>query len=233
MTKACFGELTARHNDEDDDGDEDEDGSLMALPQSALTADQSVDQSTTSSIDKKDTSSEEIAPQPDSLLMGLPAEMRNWIYRACLVEADCVEILSTDAASNLPTEPAILRCCRRSRKEAIGIYYQENTFFFVIDEHDARNYIKWCRSAERRLCSNNVFIVVWLTNWSNLERWMEAYWNRECRRPNGIEGMDFDDECDIVGQLGDLCRQNECRRAFVGYCEANARRPPPDAWASR
>lgn len=65
--------------------------------------------------------------QQQSPLCTLPGELRNRIYRLVLVQSSVildVKILST------PTEPALLATCQRIRKEALNIFYSENTFHF-------------------------------------------------------------------------------------------------------
>ncbi|KAK5127349.1 hypothetical protein LTR85_006688 [Meristemomyces frigidus] len=133
-------------------------------------------------------------------LLALPPEMRNRIYRACLVEGD-ISIHSDDAGNDLPTEPAILRTCRQIRDEAESILYQENTFDFTVEDHDASNYVKWCRSAERRReCKHTFNLNEGSTNWSNLEKWMVAWWSGEAEGPAGYA----EDEGGIMTFVGNV-----------------------------
>lgn len=91
--------------------------------------------------------------QMKSPILSLPPEMRNRIYRECVVEG-VITLHSDDMFDSLPVEPALLLTCRQIRKEALSIYYHENKFEFCISHHDAGNYIKWYKSAKRRLHSN-------------------------------------------------------------------------------
>ncbi|GIZ48959.1 hypothetical protein CKM354_001200200 [Cercospora kikuchii] len=76
-------------------------------------------------------------------LLELSGELRNRIYRLCLVEPDSVIVASinredvndgTSVASNtrwtvrLPHQPQILSTCKTIRTEALPIWYGENTF---------------------------------------------------------------------------------------------------------
>ena len=61
----------------------------------------------------------------------LPAELRNRIYRFALVSSSPVSIGRTSFA-----HPAFLEVCRQIRKEAISIYYYENTFAIEAPDFD-------------------------------------------------------------------------------------------------
>ena len=69
------------------------------------------------------------AMEQDSLLLKLPAELRNRIYRTALVSSDALDV--TDKPR--PTEPALLATCKQIRTEALGIYYSENSFLLSIN----------------------------------------------------------------------------------------------------
>lgn len=84
----------------------------------------------------------------------------------------------------MPTEPAILYTCRQIRAESLDIYYQENDFVFDIEDHDARNYIRWCKSAKRRHDIICTFMLARdATNWFNLMLWAKALYHDECDAP--------------------------------------------------
>ena len=60
----------------------------------------------------------------DSDLLGLPAELRNRIYRYALVGQAPVDV----GAKKTLDEPALLAVCKQIRNEALAIYYHESRF---------------------------------------------------------------------------------------------------------
>ena len=64
--------------------------------------------------------------------MGLPGELRNRIYRLCLVSEDHIIVTTT----TFP-EPRLLKTCKEIREEASTIYYGENQFEAWIHRYDS------------------------------------------------------------------------------------------------
>lgn len=72
------------------------------------------------------------APGEGSLLLQLPAELRNRIYTEVLTSSTPIRVtLRIDDVSD-GTASALLRTCRRTRKEAGAVYYGTNTFSFRV-----------------------------------------------------------------------------------------------------
>ncbi|PIA96050.1 hypothetical protein CB0940_10649 [Cercospora beticola] len=76
------------------------------------------------------------------LFLELPGELRNRIYRLCLMAPESVITIKVDAqkvpdtskggsctvwTASLPREPQLLSVCKTIRNEALSIYYGENT----------------------------------------------------------------------------------------------------------
>lgn len=66
--------------------------------------------------------SDDINAQPQPVLLQLPPELRNMIYRHCLVEDQPINI-----SSDLRT-PSLLATCIQVRTEATDIWYRDNHF---------------------------------------------------------------------------------------------------------
>ena len=64
-------------------------------------------------------------------LLGLPAEVRNRIYRFALIENDVLELSATS-----PTPPGLLIVSKQIREETVAMYYTENRFILVIVDFD-------------------------------------------------------------------------------------------------
>lgn len=108
--------------------------------------------------------SKEIKPS----LLGLPAELRNEIYRYALVEGEI-----TIGLAGL-VQPGILRTCQQMRCEASGIYYQENNFTITIINLrslvPARHWLINAGLDEHRILELRGGL-----NWSNLNAWLRDY----------------------------------------------------------
>ena len=116
---------------------------------------------------------------PKHTLLTLPPEMRNRIYRSALIEPQ--NILIREDKDTLhhrhprplqmkppQTEPPLLSTCRQIRKEALDIYYQENTFSIHIESCEANYYFRWCRMSEARFHSNHDFNLEGGIQWLSL-----------------------------------------------------------------
>jgi hypothetical protein len=84
----------------------------------------------------------------------LPAELRNKIYKCCLIVVDKHDPeYSTKIKSKgryiLVTKdinlPALLSVCHQVRNETLGIWYIENRFHIRIFGYDASLYLAWRR----------------------------------------------------------------------------------------
>lgn len=117
------------------------------------------------------------AGEPKHMLLSIPPEMRNRIYRAALLVDDEI-VIPPDGPP--PEEPALLRTCSQIRAEAMSIYYKENRFLVHINKTNADVYIKWCKASEHRMGTSHDFSSDGEVSWPNLMRWLEAYFKREC-----------------------------------------------------
>ncbi|KAF7194691.1 hypothetical protein HII31_03953 [Pseudocercospora fuligena] len=88
--------------------------------------------------------------------LGIPAELRNRIYREALVpkadtDRDTISISPgyDDTLRELPPEPPLLRTCKQIREEATSIYEQENQFFVELEDFDVRNVQRWWSTFQR------------------------------------------------------------------------------------
>ncbi|KAK4495536.1 hypothetical protein PRZ48_013868 [Zasmidium cellare] len=66
------------------------------------------------------------------LFVKLSGELRNHIYRFCLVQEHMVSLSINDGMHRVVQEPSILKACRQVRLEALSIYYSENIFSCTI-----------------------------------------------------------------------------------------------------
>lgn len=69
--------------------------------------------------------------QQQSKFLMLPGEIRNTIYRMCLLSDTKIKIPSMPVP-----EPAILSTCRQTRHESASIYYSENKFLIDFPNWD-------------------------------------------------------------------------------------------------
>lgn len=109
--------------------------------------------------------------------LSLPPEMRNMIYRYALVEGD----IFMDPTM---TQPAVLQLNRQIRSEAKQIYYQENNFYWALWANNAEKYIAWCTTSKQRRNAKCKWKLRGPRNWANLLKWLEAFYNGECRAPS-------------------------------------------------
>lgn len=71
----------------------------------------------------------------------LPGELRNMVYKHALVTDGKVNITREHG---IP-EPALLSTCKKIRKEAIGIFYHDNTFQLTARSHHPAVNLMWTR----------------------------------------------------------------------------------------
>ncbi|KAK3615977.1 hypothetical protein LTR56_026270 [Elasticomyces elasticus] len=67
-----------------------------------------------------------------STLLALPPELRNRIW-----EYTVADIVTVSATQPYPGLPGILRTCRQTRKEAIGIWLLQTPFRLIMQDYDA------------------------------------------------------------------------------------------------
>lgn len=121
-----------------------------------------------------------------SLLLELPGELRNRIYRYALVAQERIELLTSENKK----QPALLGVSRQVRRETIKIYYDENSFGYnVVDLAGAPGepffeLVRRYRSEGRK---NFMTHRRGGRNWSNLLAWVKARF--ECQHfPPALAG---------------------------------------------
>lgn len=99
--------------------------------------------------------------EQNSLLLALPAELRNQIFHKVLVEEEHINIDSDNretfskyfSANKVIEEPALLQTCRSIRTETISMYYSNNVFI----SRFAYKFFRWLQglsSAKRAMLKN-------------------------------------------------------------------------------
>lgn len=117
----------------------------------------------------------------DSPLLGLPAEIRNSIYRLALVE-DIIRITPQNLAG--ASQPPLLQVNRQIRSEATSIYYQENQIIWYLQDYNAKNLLKWEASSEVRSETEIRVNFEGKPIWTNVLEWLKAAYEGEV---NGVE----------------------------------------------
>lgn len=121
-----------------------------------------------------------------SKLLSLPAELRNKIYKCCLIADDIDDteiptILRKGVCSVLITKdlklPALLAVCRQIRMEATDIFYRSNKFHVPIHDWDASLYLAWRSHHSSNERKTLFYRVSGNPNWKNLEDWCRAVWS--------------------------------------------------------
>ena len=110
------------------------------------------------------------AKTPPCRFLDLPAELRNRIYRLTLLETQKIVISDHHKAK----EPGLLSACRQIRQETLTLYYHENVFNILIENHDSTTLQHWISGSKNRPMSNFYYLVEPCYNWTNLLGWVEA-----------------------------------------------------------
>ena len=121
-----------------------------------------------------------------SRFLDLPPEIRNSIYRFCLVNGDVVITKDLQA-------PALLSTCRQIRCETLQLWYVANKFKIRIENCDTTLYEAYYRNAVvpqgngiRRKW--HVFVSLRGVGWDNLVEWCRKV--AENKLPKGRKGVD-------------------------------------------
>ena len=105
----------------------------------------------------------------------LPGEIRNRIYRHLLVQDTLLVVDEEDGI----TEPALLRASSQIRREAITIFYGENTFGIPTRNYDCATAAKWNRRENVIQARHYVGITsqgygsLGQPSWTNLRQWLQ------------------------------------------------------------
>ena len=127
---------------------------------------------------------------PASRLLELPGELRNKIYRYCLVVGDEHDTeylmrITTNGRFVVVTKdlkiPPLLSVSQQVRNEAIHIWYAANTFRVSLQDYDPTLYLAWKRHVDvisRTAPLEKLWIqVTGDPKWSNLMAWCHAVWS--------------------------------------------------------
>lgn len=105
----------------------------------------------------------------DSLLLRLPPELRNDIYRFALLETDRIEVMQDRSM-----QPALLRTCCQLRKEASTIFNEENKF--SIQVHALRPRLPAQHWGNTKVADGGLSMTFsGAHDWSNLRDWLMKY----------------------------------------------------------
>ena len=102
------------------------------------------------------------------LVLELPPELRNAVYRFTICESSHINIGHTFTFA----EPAILQTNKQIRREALEFFYYENTFRFHISDLDCTLLRRWIRSSPLRRNASLWAAINHSNNWRNLKRWL-------------------------------------------------------------
>ena len=121
--------------------------------------------------------------------MALPAELRNKIYKYCLIigshDAEYSTIDNRNGRFVVVTEdvkqPALLSVCRQVRNEALGFWYIENKFHVRINDYDASLYLAWRRHLNAlgpKFKAQTIgYKISGDPDWKKLKEWCYAVWS--------------------------------------------------------
>lgn len=147
---------------------------------------------------------------PKASLLGLPAELRNEIYRWSLVVPNTI----TNNNGATLRQPALLRCCQQTRREGMSIFLAENTFAVFVRNHN------WTLPTEHWLqCTpDERFKDRWgilqdnggRGSWSNLKAWLKLHWAGKA--PGLVPNLDNEDIANLLGIVSELPQDMECSK---------------------
>ncbi|KAK4549859.1 hypothetical protein LTR36_005160 [Oleoguttula mirabilis] len=83
-----------------------------------------------------------------------------------------------------PPQAGLLQTNKQVRKEAISIYYKENTFKFHLRDYDGTVLHKWAGKSTLHRRAPVKMKTRGSRNWVNLLKWLQWYYNREVNGPS-------------------------------------------------
>lgn len=133
-------------------------------------------------------------------LLGLPAELRNRIYRFALIKPKSIDI---DKIKWPTHQPALLKTCKQIRREALGLFYFENRFCARIDDWDpvvkdrfSRLMVTYnTKSPQLSHCFKGD------PSWPNLLKWLRAVYERRVGGISDCIGKERTLERKLIGIL--------------------------------
>ena len=132
--------------------------------------------------------SDPVAMNQKTGLLHLPGELRNRIYRLVLLQSRGAADPKGERIVIGPTgvpEPSVLLTCKQVRREAVEIYYAENSFAVLSDDYGPSLILKFTRrlalvnealpmSSDAIKGRSRNTRVPPQPKWSNLSRWLHA-----------------------------------------------------------
>ena len=114
-------------------------------------------------------------------ILGLPAEVRNRIFRFALLEADQIEL-----SASSPIPPGLLSVSKQIREETLYLYYGENHFTIVMVDYDIQAVMPSFRVQNRHFkphgkagCGVVSFDCRGVPNWQNFVEWCRLVHNHK------------------------------------------------------
>ncbi|KAK3723664.1 hypothetical protein LTR37_001545 [Vermiconidia calcicola] len=106
-------------------------------------------------------------------LLGLPAELRNQIYRYLLLPPGPGRVQIDGSRSH---QPGLLRVCRMIHREGISIYYTDNAFTLVVQDFNVLP-VQPFYELKRKYSNTDEGMTIYVSgqaNWDNLLEWCKA-----------------------------------------------------------
>ena len=159
-------------------------------------------------------SSESPANQSQSNFFTIPGEIRNHIYRLVLVSNQRIHITST------PTpEPALLKTCRATRREAATIYYLENRFSIDCPNWRYSVYQNFFKKFDQHVPKSNgrCTKIIWTNtgSWTckaNLMDFLKAFHAGRVKPGFKYPISSSDESCEAIARAFEIVRTMKKRR---------------------
>lgn len=146
-------------------------------------------------------------------LLGLPAELRNRIYRFALVQPKTIDLDETKWHTH---QPAVLKTCKQIRREALGLFYFENKFCATIHDWDPSVKDKFSRLMTK-YNTKSPQLCHWFSgdpNWSNLLEWLRAVHEARIGGIGDCVGKERSQARKIVGILFMIARRTRAKLSW-------------------
>ena len=141
----------------------------------------------------KDSSSSEDSNHATPTLLGIPAELRNRIYRYALVVLDdhlCNEVYIDEDNYHMP---GILRASRQLRDEGTQMYLEENSFVLGMNDFKfapQRQHWIWTKVGDRGLYKE----LEGQISLGNINKWLKQFWReRDPYAPRAWRWDEYDE----------------------------------------
>ena len=174
-------------------------------------------------------------------LLGLPAEVRNRIYRFSIIKSD--EWIQLSATS--PLLPGLLSTCKQIREETINLYFTENKFEIELLDYNAEavvpahqlhgKYYAPSPTTKQDISSLPPFKFLGVPNWQNFVGWCRVV--HQQRMPGlGVQSDNTDETEIAIAAIHDVVINmsvrpwEEVENVLEGFRKMMVMRDP--AWAT-